>query len=120
MVGDQLCVSPPGDEYVDPEPTTLAPTTASTPAPVPTDISEGVSRRCGKYYKVEPNEYCNLLVIRFGISLEDFFFLNPNLYQNCTNLFAHESYCIQAVGDSKSGAPLCMNLTETLSQHILW
>ena len=101
MIGDQLCVSPPGDPYVDPPEVTLAPTTAITPAPVPTDVADGTNERCATFYQVQPDEYCNLLVVRFGISLDDFFFLNPSLYQNCTNLFAYESYCIQAVGDSK-------------------
>lgn len=101
MKGDQLCISPPGKEYVDPPHTTLAPTSASTPAPVPTDVAEGTNPRCGMYYQVQPDEYCNLLVVRFGISLDDFYFLNPSLYTNCTNLFAYESYCFQAVGDSE-------------------
>lgn len=101
MVGDQICVSPPGDLYVDPPETTLAPTIPITPAPVPTDIANGTNPRCGKFYQVQPDEYCNLLVVKFAISLDDFLFLNPSLYTNCTNLFAFESYCIQAVGDSR-------------------
>lgn len=100
MVGDQLCISPPGDAYEDPPTTTLAPTVAITPAPVPTDIANGTTQRCGKYYQVQPDEYCNLLVVRYSISLGDFLFLNPDLYENCTNLYAYESYCIQPVGDS--------------------
>lgn len=68
-------------------------------------MAQGSNERCGKFYQVQPDEYCNLLVVRFEISLEDFFFLNPSLYQNCTNLFAYESYCIQAVGDSELTFP---------------
>lgn len=101
MVGDQLCVSPPGDEYIDPPEGTLAPSIPTTPAPVPTDIANGTNRRCGRYHRVEPDEHCNLLVVKYAISLKDFLFLNPNLNNNCTNLFASESYCIQAVGDSE-------------------
>lgn len=101
LIGHQLCVSPPGPVYIDPSPGVLAPTTASTAAPVPTDIADGTTKRCGKYYQVQPGEYCNLLVVRFGISLSDFLFLNPALNTNCTNLFAYESYCIQPVGDSR-------------------
>lgn len=33
--------------------------------------------------------------------MDDFIFLNPSINANCTNLFADESYCVQAVGDSK-------------------
>ncbi|KAK4186732.1 hypothetical protein QBC35DRAFT_452972 [Podospora australis] len=99
LEGHQLCVSPPGPVYVDPNPGVLAPTTASEPAPVPTDLANGTTTRCGKYYQVQPDEYCNLLVVRFHISLSDFLFLNPALNANCTNLFAFESYCIEPVGD---------------------
>ncbi len=100
LQGDQLCISPPGDPYVDPSPTTLAPSTAITPAPVPTDVGTGTNRRCGEYYKVQPGEFCNLPVLRFAISLDDFYFLSPSLNANCTILLALESYCIKPVSDS--------------------
>lgn len=38
--------------------------------------------------------------MKFGISLENFVFLNKAINQNCTNLFAEESYCVVPVGDS--------------------
>lgn len=101
LVGDEICVNQPGTKYIDPSSTVLAPTTASTAAPVPTDVAAGVNTYCGKYYQVQPDEYCNILVLRFGIPLKDFVFLNPDINENCTNLFAYESYCIQAVGDSE-------------------
>ncbi|KAK3390168.1 hypothetical protein B0H63DRAFT_519403 [Podospora didyma] len=95
MVGYQLCISPPGDAYVDPIP----PAPVTTPAPLPTDMAEGTNPRCARYYQVQPDEFCNLVVMRFGISLEDFYFLNQGLNSNCTNLFAFESYCVGAFGD---------------------
>ncbi|KAJ3561274.1 hypothetical protein NPX13_g9010 [Xylaria arbuscula] len=98
-VGDQLCISVPGTPYKDPESTILAPTIATTPAPIPTDVAPGVNERCGRYYQVMPDEYCNLIVLHFGISLTDFRFLNPDINDNCTNLFAYESYCVLPVGD---------------------
>jgi hypothetical protein len=73
-----------------------------TAAPVPTDVAQGTNMNCGQYYRVVKGDYCNLLVIKFGISLSDFVFLNPAINDNCTNLFADESYCVQAVGDSKT------------------
>ncbi|KAK0670018.1 carbohydrate-binding module family 50 protein [Cercophora samala] len=99
LEGHQLCVSPPGPVYVDPNPDILAPTTAITAVPVPTDLAQGTTTYCGRYYQVQPGEYCNLLVLKYHISLSDFLFLNPALYSNCTNLFAYESYCIEPVGD---------------------
>lgn len=113
LVGHQLCITPPGEEYVDPEP----PTTTSTPVPVPTDVAEGTTERCAKYYLVQPGEYCNLLVMRFAISLADFLFLNPAINENCTNLFALESYCVQAYGDINTypGKPGHASTTEEVS-----
>ncbi|KAI0424844.1 hypothetical protein F5Y09DRAFT_353023 [Xylaria sp. FL1042] len=99
LVGQEVCVSVPGTPYKDPESTVLAPTTALTAAPVPMDVAPGVNKKCGRYYQVQPDEYCNLIVLHFGISLQDFQFLNPDINENCTNLFAHESYCILPVGD---------------------
>ncbi|KAK5654042.1 hypothetical protein OQA88_7720 [Cercophora sp. LCS_1] len=99
MIGDQLCVNKPGTPYTTPPLTTIQPTIPTTAAPVPTDIAVDTTEYCGKYYKVVLGDYCNLLTIKFGISLADFIFLNPAINENCTNLFAEESYCVQAVGD---------------------
>ncbi|KAI0443524.1 hypothetical protein F4803DRAFT_514520 [Xylaria telfairii] len=99
LVGQEVCVSVPGTPYKDPASTVLAPTIATTAAPVPTDVAPGVNHNCGRYYQVQPDEYCNLIVLHFGISLQDFRFLNSEINDNCTNLFAYESYCILPVGD---------------------
>ena len=101
MNGTQLCVSAPGVPYIAPNVSTLAPSTAASTAPISTDVAEGTVTNCGRYYEVVTGDYCNLITIKFGISLVDFVFLNPRLNENCTNLFADESYCVQAVGDSK-------------------
>ncbi|KAL8772227.1 MAG: hypothetical protein Q9203_001365 [Teloschistes exilis] len=99
MNGSQICVSAPGKPYVTPTISLVAPTIATTPAPVPTDVADGVNTRCGRYYHVVTGDYCNMIVIKFKITMDDFIFLNPAINANCTNLFADESYCVQAVGD---------------------
>ncbi|ORY64855.1 uncharacterized protein BCR38DRAFT_431162 [Pseudomassariella vexata] len=99
LVNDQVCIGVPGIAYIDPEPTVLAPTIATTSAPIPTDVAPGVVTNCGKYYQVQPDEYCNLIVLRFGLTLADFTLLNPDINENCTNLYAYESYCVLPVGD---------------------
>lgn len=101
MNGSQVCVSAPGTAYVTPTVTVAAPTVATTAAPAPSDVVKGTNQNCGRYYQVKTGDYCNMIVIKFGITLSDFVFLNPTINQNCTNLFAAESYCVQAVGDSK-------------------
>ncbi|KAF8252101.1 LysM domain-containing protein [Wilcoxina mikolae CBS 423.85] len=107
MNGTQVCVSVPGRPYTAPALTTLAPTIPITAAPVPTDVAEGINQYCGRYYQAKLGDYCNMIVMKFGISLDDFIVLNPVINTNCTNLFAEESYCVQAVGDinTYSGRP---------------
>ncbi|KAL8945685.1 MAG: hypothetical protein Q9222_007811 [Ikaeria aurantiellina] len=96
---EQLYISSPGKPYVTPTIRLIAPTIATTAAPVPTDVVDGVDPKCGKYYHVVTGDYCNLIVIRLEITLQDFVFLNPSIDANCTNPLADESCCIQAVRD---------------------
>lgn len=76
-LGDQLCVGAPGVPYT--RPTTPLPITisAATAAPVPTDAANGTNHNCARYYHAVLGDYCNLVIIKFGISLADFVFLNP-------------------------------------------
>lgn len=118
MVGDQLCIGQPGTPYSGPTTSiTLAPTVPLTAAIAPTDIADGTNTYCGLYYQAVAGDFCNKLVLKFGISLADFVFLNPAINENCTNLFAEESYCVQAVGDlnTYSGRPGFASYTATLT-----
>ena len=54
-------------------------TSAVTAASVPTDIANNTNKKCGMYYDVVPGDYCNLVVLKFSISLADFVFLNPDI-----------------------------------------
>lgn len=120
MNGSQVCISSPGRPYVTPTVDLAAPTIATTAAPAPTDVASGVNPRCGKYYHVVTGDYCNMIVIKFHITMDDFIFLNPAINSNCTNLFADESYCVQAVGDSKSFKTRRIPILEltSASQHL--
>lgn len=103
MNGTSVCVSSPGRRYNPPTATSGLPqgSIPTTAVPVPTDIANGTTRYCAKYYDVQSGDYCNLLSIIFGISIKDFVILNPAINENCTNLYADESYCVAAVGDSE-------------------
>lgn len=79
----------------------LAPSTASIAAPVPTNAKDESNRNCGDWYNVVEGDYCNLITMKYGISLPDFVFLNPSINANCTNLLMDISYCVEPVGDSK-------------------
>ncbi|KAF7184584.1 hypothetical protein CNMCM7691_005768 [Aspergillus felis] len=98
ITGTQICISAAGD---DGEPDVTTTTMASTePVPAPTNVVNGTNLRCAKYYEVAPGDTCASVSTMMGISLSDFYFLNPEVdNQNCTNLLAGYSYCVQAVGD---------------------
>ncbi|KAF7533914.1 hypothetical protein G7Z17_g13446 [Cylindrodendrum hubeiense] len=112
MNGTELCVDAPGRKFVEPT-ADLPPLTPTESVPIPTNAAEDSKKPCGRWYSVEAGDYCNLLMVKFGISLVDFHFLNPGINENCTNLFAAESYCVQAVGDinTYSGRPGHMPVT---------
>lgn len=73
--GSLICVGQPGAQYSPPSATTSAPGT--TVAPLPSDVADGTNERCARFYRAVLGDYCNLLVMRFAISLPEFVFLNP-------------------------------------------
>ena len=102
MNGTSICVSNPGVAYVTPPAMPpLAPSTAVSAAPVPTNAKDESNRQCGQWYNVEGGDYCNLVTLRYAIALADFVFLNPSINANCTNLLLDISYCVAPVGDSE-------------------
>ncbi|CAN9364447.1 unnamed protein product [Alternaria sp. RS040] len=108
MNGTSICVSNPGVAYVTPPAMPpLAPSTAVSAAPVPTNAKDESNRQCGRWYNVESGDYCNLVTMRYAIAMADFVFLNPSINANCTNLLLDISYCVAPVGDinTYSGRP---------------
>ncbi|KUL81276.1 hypothetical protein ZTR_10505, partial [Talaromyces verruculosus] len=106
-IGYQICVNEPGPKYTAPSTTVGSLTSFSTPAPVPTDVATNTTQNCGEYYSVVAGDDCNHIIVKFGIALADFLVLNPEVNENCTNLYADESYCVAPVGsiDSYPNAP---------------
>lgn len=94
LVVSQICIS---FEEVD------APTVSSAEvatAPVPTNLAHGTNTRCAEYHQASTNETCSIITTKMGISLTDFYFLNPRVNStSCDNLAPGESYCVKAVGD---------------------
>ncbi|KAH7009822.1 LysM domain-containing protein, partial [Ilyonectria destructans] len=99
MNGTTLCIEPPGPKLPPAQTTDVPPVTPTTAAPIPSNTAIGSDKPCGRWYEVEAGDYCNLVTLKFAISLDDFMFLNTGINSNCTNFFAKESYCIQALGD---------------------
>ncbi|KAL3486679.1 hypothetical protein BJX62DRAFT_228560 [Aspergillus germanicus] len=94
-IGDTICVSPQAMKTGHHRPL------------IPDNIAAGRNELCAQFYEFIPGDYCNKVIIKYSLSLEDFLFLNAGVNQNCTNLFAEESYCVQPVGsiDQYSGHP---------------
>lgn len=77
LVGTEVCISSPGSKYVYPTSQVFAPSQATTPAPIPTNVADGTNTYCGQYYMALQGDYCNMILVKYSISLADFVFLNP-------------------------------------------
>jgi len=98
---------PPGGAYI-PASTTVKVaqpsiyTTTATPAdPTPS----GTILNCGKYYKVQLGDYCNLLALNNSITFDQLIAMNPDLDSACSNLIAGLDYCVGLVNGT-TAAPL--------------
>ncbi|KAF4957142.1 hypothetical protein FGADI_3362 [Fusarium gaditjirri] len=97
-VGMQICVSPPGMSHLKPS-ITLGASAPITPAPKSSNLANGTNTQCAQYHNVTKGDNCADVTLAAGISLKDFFFLNPNVNKDCTNLILGQSYCIRPMGD---------------------
>ncbi|KAI7205540.1 hypothetical protein KC316_g171 [Hortaea werneckii] len=101
--GFQVCVGPPGgfsSGSAPSDPVTTGTATAALPAP--TNAASGTSRECGLWYTVQAGDTCGQVSVANSIALTDFYFLNPSLDVECTNLLLGSAYCVKAVGDIAS------------------
>lgn len=83
-LGYEICVSAPGVESV--VSTANATTTATTAAAIPTNAASGTNQDCALWYEAAPGDYCNLLLVKFSISLANFQILNPEINTKQVNL----------------------------------
>lgn len=58
-------------------------------------------------HQVKSNDTCAVISVAHGLPLSDFYFLNPEVSLNCTNLDVGIAYCVEAVGaiSTYSGYP---------------
>lgn len=103
LVTTLICVSPPGGGPVTGTPITEPPTTptedATTAVPKPTNGKDESNYPCARWYTVQDGDHCESVSIRQSIALRDFYFLNPSIDEQCTNLLLGIAYCVAAVGD---------------------
>ncbi|KAK4985901.1 hypothetical protein LTR66_008032 [Elasticomyces elasticus] len=96
--------NPGGSLSSSPATTTAAPgnTAAASAQPAPSNSVNGTTSRCAGWYTVQNDDNCAKVSVAAGISLSDFYFLNPEINANCTNLWLGNAYCVRPVGDIKT------------------
>ncbi|KAJ5800077.1 uncharacterized protein N7518_002145 [Penicillium psychrosexuale] len=72
---------------------------ATTAVAVPTDAQSLSNTNCAEWHEVLSGEDCSTISLKYAISLSDFYFLNPQIDSNCTNIWLDTSYCVEAVGN---------------------
>ncbi|TLD21139.1 hypothetical protein PspLS_09235 [Pyricularia sp. CBS 133598] len=92
--GRFLCVSAPGGTV-----TLKDGSKATTAAPMPTNAQGESNTRCGTWVTITDGGTCAAASVAFGITLDDFYFLNPQVDSSCSNLWLGYAYCVAAVGD---------------------
>ncbi|KAL3248312.1 hypothetical protein ABHI18_012097 [Aspergillus niger] len=88
-------MNPPGTTAI-PDSFTLKAVTA--PVPVPDNAVTTSNTDCGYWYTIQDGDTCDRVSEIFFIPENDFYFLNPQLDNNCAYLLLGNSYCVQAVG----------------------
>ena len=78
-IGYQICIEKPGSPFVSATASFSAVTSASVAISIPTNVAEGTNTKCARYYSPVQGDYCNLVILKFGISLPDFLVLNPEI-----------------------------------------
>lgn len=94
-----LCVEPPEPKPLPAQTTGTLPIAPTSAVPIPTNTANRSDKTCGRSYEMEAGVYCNTVTLNIATSLEDFVFLNTGVNDDCTNLYAKDNYCVQAVGD---------------------
>ncbi|KAH8200951.1 hypothetical protein TruAng_004889 [Truncatella angustata] len=99
LMGTYICISPPGTASI---PSYFPLMTATTAVAVPTNAVTTSNTDCGYWYTIESGDECEDIVDAYGISLDDFYFLNPQLGGSCSSLWLGNAYCVEAVGSIKT------------------
>ncbi|ROT42461.1 hypothetical protein SODALDRAFT_374791 [Sodiomyces alkalinus F11] len=93
--------SPPGGEYEHPPPIHAPTATEHYTTAVPAQPThEGTTESCGKYTEVRAGDSCYTVVFREGITLDQFFDLNPQILPDCSNLWRDYAYCVAPVSEA--------------------
>ncbi|TPX15256.1 uncharacterized protein E0L32_004533 [Thyridium curvatum] len=107
FIGYEICIGPPGGGLNATATSPLPGTSVTAPVPPPTNAAGGSTKPCGKWYTVQSGDTCGVISVANGLTLDDFYFLNPSVDAQCTNLLLGVAYCVAPVGDilTYSGHP---------------
>ncbi|PNP85446.1 hypothetical protein FNYG_01275 [Fusarium nygamai] len=94
----RVCISNPLGDFALPSNSKPATIIITTEAPIPKPTGEGTLAHCGEWYLVALGDDCSAIATNHSITRKDLLFLNPELFDNCTNLLADVYYCVQPVG----------------------
>lgn len=120
IVDQNICVGPPGGikEFVTIPGATVTKTAtyATITASRPASVVSGTTYKCGKYYLVQPGDYCEIVAISNDISFALLRKLNPQLDEKCSNLLSGYHYCVLPYEDpSKTSSTTVQAPTSTPS-----
>ncbi|KAL4904227.1 hypothetical protein BDW74DRAFT_155322 [Aspergillus multicolor] len=103
LVDQNICVGPPGGianfTTVPGATATQTGLYATETATRSSPVAEGTTTRCGKYYLVQPGDYCEIVALNQTVSLDLFLAMNPQIDSSCSNLLSGFSYCVQPTRD---------------------
>ncbi|KAI3538239.1 hypothetical protein CSPX01_09594 [Colletotrichum filicis] len=103
IAGQNICVGPPGGvlNFTTIPGATVTKTAiyATATADRPAPVASGTTTKCGKYYKVQLGDYCELVALNQTVSLDLFRAINPQINSGCTNLQANVFYCVLPTQD---------------------
>ncbi|THC96565.1 hypothetical protein EYZ11_003957 [Aspergillus tanneri] len=97
--GLYYCVLPTKDW--NSSPTTLKTTTSASgyvSPPGPTSI--GTTPKCYEWYIVQQGDYCARIQSKYGVTMAQLQYWNPELNNECTNLLTGYAYCVR--GDNQT------------------
>ncbi|RYP60326.1 hypothetical protein DL769_008158 [Monosporascus sp. CRB-8-3] len=103
LVDHNICVGPPGGvanfTTVPGATATQTAIYATATAARPTPVAEGTTSKCGKYYLVQPGDYCEIVALNQTVPLDMFLGMNPQIDDECSNLLSGFHYCVQPTRD---------------------
>jgi LysM repeat protein len=100
--GDYICIGPLGGAYVAPLVSGVAggkPVYTTTASPAH-ETPPGTAENCGRYYDTVKDDYCQMIAMNFTLTFDDLRAMNPQINEECTNLWANASYCVATVQGS--------------------